>query len=525
VAAAAPLPPLSGRAPPPPLHRSQHPPCKWHGCTAPSPPALAQPLPPLPPFGGRRGTHTGSRRHGSRRACHACASSPAPNGPARRLNPPPPYPPLPQLESSGTASWVHFLPLGGGTNLTAFHRETKQRRSFNLGSGDVVVQPLATAAAYTQLCKVGSAARLGWEALALRPRGGGPAGGGAAAASLARAGSGGSSAGQPARLRCWLGTAARPCQPAGCPPPPALSAAGPPPLTRTGLPAAASCLLPPPAASTSISQALGPPARALPPLPTHPPAHSQLHTEWTGDCERSRVLLPPDVYLQAGITLVLHTRDGPVPQLVGGPAPASRACLPAQLPPPAVAPPSWRCPVRPAPLSCWRRLPLRRGAGALPAGGDPRAVVPRVHQPQGRAERAAGAQGGGRHPFARRAGRGRGTGEGLLARRRGKPLAVYSALVRGLWSGGCWCGFGGREAGWPAPSSAGRHRVWAVWLASLSAAAAPPPAASWEPVLTAATWTCPAAALHQRLVPFGAAQRVLPGEAGPAVRRPGPHAR
>jgi hypothetical protein len=49
------------------------------------------------------------------------------------------------VESTGTRTFTFFAPAGGGTNLTAFHHETKKRRSYNLGSGDYIVQPLATA--------------------------------------------------------------------------------------------------------------------------------------------------------------------------------------------------------------------------------------------------------------------------------------------------------------------------------------------------------------------------------------------
>lgn len=49
-----------------------------------------------------------------------------------------------RVESTGVASFTLFAPLGPGTGLTAFHQETKQRRSFNCGSGDFIAQPLAT---------------------------------------------------------------------------------------------------------------------------------------------------------------------------------------------------------------------------------------------------------------------------------------------------------------------------------------------------------------------------------------------
>lgn len=50
-----------------------------------------------------------------------------------------------KMESTGTASWVLFAPVGQGSNLTGFHQETKKRRSFNCGSQDLIVQALATA--------------------------------------------------------------------------------------------------------------------------------------------------------------------------------------------------------------------------------------------------------------------------------------------------------------------------------------------------------------------------------------------
>ena len=50
-----------------------------------------------------------------------------------------------QSESTGTSTFTLFAPAGGGGNLTAFHFETKRRRSYNLGTGDFIVQPVATA--------------------------------------------------------------------------------------------------------------------------------------------------------------------------------------------------------------------------------------------------------------------------------------------------------------------------------------------------------------------------------------------
>lgn len=50
-----------------------------------------------------------------------------------------------RVESTGVASFTLFAPLGPGTGLTSFHQETKQRRSFNMGTGDFIIQPLAVA--------------------------------------------------------------------------------------------------------------------------------------------------------------------------------------------------------------------------------------------------------------------------------------------------------------------------------------------------------------------------------------------
>ena len=49
------------------------------------------------------------------------------------------------VESTGTASFTMFAPIGQVTNATAFHQETKKRRSWNCGSGDFIVQPVASA--------------------------------------------------------------------------------------------------------------------------------------------------------------------------------------------------------------------------------------------------------------------------------------------------------------------------------------------------------------------------------------------
>lgn len=49
------------------------------------------------------------------------------------------------VESTGTASFTLFAPIGQACNVTAFHQETKKRRSWNVGTGDFIVQPLSTA--------------------------------------------------------------------------------------------------------------------------------------------------------------------------------------------------------------------------------------------------------------------------------------------------------------------------------------------------------------------------------------------
>ena len=41
------------------------------------------------------------------------------------------------------ATFTLFAPIGPGPVLTAFHRESKSRRSLNCGSGDLIIQPLA----------------------------------------------------------------------------------------------------------------------------------------------------------------------------------------------------------------------------------------------------------------------------------------------------------------------------------------------------------------------------------------------
>ena len=48
-------------------------------------------------------------------------------------------------ESTGVASFTFFAAVGHACQHTAFHLETKKRRSWNCGTGDFIVQPLATA--------------------------------------------------------------------------------------------------------------------------------------------------------------------------------------------------------------------------------------------------------------------------------------------------------------------------------------------------------------------------------------------
>ncbi|KAL0045003.1 hypothetical protein WJX82_004834 [Trebouxia sp. C0006] len=61
------------------------------------------------------------------------------------------------VESTGTASFTFFAPCGQASNLTAFHQETKKRRSWNCGCGDFIVQPLSTAASVRQVERVHAA--------------------------------------------------------------------------------------------------------------------------------------------------------------------------------------------------------------------------------------------------------------------------------------------------------------------------------------------------------------------------------
>ncbi|PRW59252.1 hypothetical protein C2E21_2426 [Chlorella sorokiniana] len=60
-------------------------------------------------------------------------------------------------ESTGTKTFTLFGPAGGGTNLTAFHFETKRRRSYNCGTGDFIVQPLATMEVMRKVMRVHAA--------------------------------------------------------------------------------------------------------------------------------------------------------------------------------------------------------------------------------------------------------------------------------------------------------------------------------------------------------------------------------
>jgi hypothetical protein len=50
-----------------------------------------------------------------------------------------------KVESLGTRTWTCYDPISHRGNVTAFHYETKKRRSYNLGSGDYIIQPIATA--------------------------------------------------------------------------------------------------------------------------------------------------------------------------------------------------------------------------------------------------------------------------------------------------------------------------------------------------------------------------------------------
>ncbi|EFN57548.1 hypothetical protein CHLNCDRAFT_143179 [Chlorella variabilis] len=60
-------------------------------------------------------------------------------------------------ESTGTKTFTLFGPAGGGTNLTAFHFETKRRRSYNCGTGDFIIQPPATLADMRKMMRVHAA--------------------------------------------------------------------------------------------------------------------------------------------------------------------------------------------------------------------------------------------------------------------------------------------------------------------------------------------------------------------------------
>jgi hypothetical protein len=61
-------------------------------------------------------------------------------------------------ESTGTGTLSVFLPIGGGANLTAFHYETKRRRSYNAGCGDYIIQPIAAGDNSRLLMRVHAAA-------------------------------------------------------------------------------------------------------------------------------------------------------------------------------------------------------------------------------------------------------------------------------------------------------------------------------------------------------------------------------
>ncbi len=137
-------------------------------------------------------------------------------------------------------------------------------------------------------------------------------------------------------------------------------------------------------------------------------------------------------------------------------------------------------------------LPSRRrrpGSRLTPAGGDARAVVPCLHQPARRAERAARAQGARAPPP-------------LLA-----PAGSWTSphAAQGPLSVPAPCSL---RASWPEPGPA----------APAQPASSPPPALNPLSPLPAA------AAVHQRLVAQRAAQRLPFGEAGAAVRCTGPHA-
>jgi len=60
-------------------------------------------------------------------------------------------------ESTGTGTFTLFGGVGPGANLTAFHYETKRRRSYNCATGDYIFQPLAAAAITRAMMRVHAA--------------------------------------------------------------------------------------------------------------------------------------------------------------------------------------------------------------------------------------------------------------------------------------------------------------------------------------------------------------------------------
>ncbi|KAH7623329.1 hypothetical protein Ndes2526B_g01755 [Nannochloris sp. 'desiccata'] len=60
-------------------------------------------------------------------------------------------------ESTGTGTFTLFGGIGPGANLTAFHYETKRRRSYNCATGDYIFQPLAASANTRAMMRVHAA--------------------------------------------------------------------------------------------------------------------------------------------------------------------------------------------------------------------------------------------------------------------------------------------------------------------------------------------------------------------------------
>jgi hypothetical protein len=60
-------------------------------------------------------------------------------------------------ESTGTGTFTLFNGVGPGANLTAFHFETKRRRSYNCATGDYIIQPLAASANTRAMMRVHAA--------------------------------------------------------------------------------------------------------------------------------------------------------------------------------------------------------------------------------------------------------------------------------------------------------------------------------------------------------------------------------